>query len=78
MPSQPYSTSTAAEAVRLLPWAEVKKIVQLSKPRVYAKMRLGTFPLPLKLSANGRVAWLETEIMDWIATLPRAMGKAAE
>lgn len=44
----------------------VEKRTGLARSTIYQKMQEGLFPRPIRL--NGRaVAWLETEINDWIA-----------
>jgi prophage regulatory protein len=58
-------------AVRLLSWVEVQKIVPLSRSTVWRRIRDGRFPVPLQISP-GRVAWLEQEILAWLAAQNRA------
>jgi prophage regulatory protein len=38
----------------------------LSRAFIYDAVRLGTFPAPIKISAN-RVAWRSSQIDSWIA-----------
>jgi predicted DNA-binding transcriptional regulator AlpA len=40
---------------------------------LWRAIRRGAFPAPMKLS-RGVVAWREDEVLDWIATRPRAGG----
>lgn len=40
---------------------------------LYRLMRDGRFPLRVKVAARGRSAWIESEIIDWIRSLPRAI-----
>lgn len=60
---------SAAEKVRerLLPRAEVERLVGFKRTAIYAKMASGTFPLPLRDPESGSVRWLESEIAAWIA-----------
>ena len=57
---------------RLLPWPQVKQRIPLSRTTVWRRVRDGRFPRPLQISA-GRVAWLESEIVDWIAEQQRTL-----
>lgn len=53
---------------------EVVTVTRLSKPTIYKLVRVGDFPTQLRLGEN-RVAWLQSEVMDWIdqrATARRA------
>jgi prophage regulatory protein len=59
------------ESLRLLDWPGVKaKGVPYSRMHVDRLERDGNFPVRLQLSAN-RVAWVESEIDDWILSRPR-------
>jgi len=44
---------------------EVKTLTTLSRSTIYKKVAEGTFPAPIKLGDRA-VAWLETEIVNWI------------
>ena len=44
---------------------EVEAITGLSRSTIYAKMENGTFPKPIKLSVRS-VAWVASEVTDWI------------
>ncbi len=50
---------------------EVTRITALSRSTIYQAIHDGRFPKPLKTGARG-VAWLEQEVLDWIAARPRA------
>ena len=58
---------------RILRRREVERLTLLSKASIYRLMRLGTFPMPLKLGQRA-VAWRADEIHEWIASRPRATG----
>jgi prophage regulatory protein len=45
---------------------EVERLTTLSRSRIYALMQQGTFPKPISLGKMS-VAWLESEIQEWIA-----------
>lgn len=47
---------------------EVKRFVGMSVPTMYARMKLGTFPPPVRIGTNS-VAWRESDLRDWQATL---------
>ena len=56
---------------RLLRRPEVEERVRLSSSRIYALMKMGRFPRPLRI-ADQAVAWRESAIEEWIATRPLA------
>lgn len=56
---------------------ELSKLIGLSKPTIYRKIKSKHFPRPVKLSTR-RVAWRLPEINDWISNLPKAGGEADE
>ncbi len=49
----------------------------LSRSTIYQKIAEGTFPAPIRLSAQA-VGWLSHEIDDWIEQRIRASRMAAE
>ena len=55
---------------KLIKLHEVKRITSLSRSTIYQAIIDGRFPKPFKTGARG-VAWLEQEVLDWIATRPR-------
>lgn len=54
--------------MRLLTLKQVRDRVTLSKPEIYRRMGCGEFPKQIKLGA-ARVAWLESDIENWISNL---------
>jgi len=50
---------------RLLRRPEVQATTGLSRSSIYAKMELGAFPKPIRLGQRA-VAWIESEIQDWL------------
>ena len=50
---------------RFLRLAEVKKLTSLSKSAIYVKIANHEFPRPVSLSPQC-VAWVESEIIDWM------------
>ncbi len=60
---------------RLLPIAEVKKVVGLSGATIYRKIADGSFPRPCKQGT--RSLWVSSEVDTWIATVieSRDMGQ---
>ena len=56
---------------RLLSRKELERKVALSRVSIDAKMVEGTFPLPLRTEKQS-VAWRESDIDGWIASLPTA------
>jgi predicted DNA-binding transcriptional regulator AlpA len=56
---------------RLLSKSQVLALVPVSGPCLWAMMRRGEFPRSRRLGAgSNRVAWLESEVLAWIAALP--------
>ena len=51
---------------RLIRKPELQSITGLSDPTIYRLEKQGRFPQRIKLGGNS-VAWIEAEIMDWIA-----------
>lgn len=62
---------TAGLSDRLLKRDEVEAITTLSKTSIYAKVKTGEFPEPMRLGGRA-VAWRESEVLAWIAKLQRA------
>ena len=56
---------------RLLKRREVEAITGLSRAAIYARMKVFTFPLPVRLGPNP-VAWRESEVQEWIGGLSKA------
>jgi prophage regulatory protein len=54
----------------LLILPEVQAITRLSKPTIYKMVKEGKFPRQLQIGEN-RVAWLKSDITDWIGSRPR-------
>lgn len=63
--------TTDAPPPRLLRLALVEERTSLRKSAIYAGIRAGTFPRPVRLSANA-VAWREFEVTAWIESRPAA------
>ena len=61
---------------RLINRAEVCSRVSLCKASVYKRMSVGEFPRPISIG-GGRVAWLESDIDQWIAERLADAGRAA-
>lgn len=59
------------EPTKLLRLPEVELTTGLKKSAIYQRVKLGTFPPPLKLGIKA-VAWRSDEVQKWIADLPRA------
>ena len=61
----------------LLTRPEVERRTGLSRSTIYRKMRDGTFPVPVKVSARA-VRWRESEICAYVDARPRSYGETAE
>lgn len=46
---------------------EVVQKISLSQSTIYAMIAKGAFPKPFELTP-GRVAWIEEDVDDWLAT----------
>ena len=60
---------------RLLTRQQVEEYCGLSRSTIYRMMREQppAFPTPIKISRRS-VRWKESEILEWLATRPRATG----
>lgn len=62
-----------SKLIRLVPWAELKEIVPFSLSQLRRMENAGSFPRRIQLNVDGRkVAWLETELLEWINARQRA------
>ena len=61
----------------LLTRPEVERRTGLSRSTIYRKMRDGTFPVPLKVSARA-VRWRERDIRAYVDSRPRSYGETAQ
>ncbi|HCG5913275.1 AlpA family phage regulatory protein [Vibrio parahaemolyticus] len=52
---------------------EILKAIGVSRATIYRWMAAGTFPSSIDVS-EGRVAWYEHEIKEWIESRPRTQG----
>jgi prophage regulatory protein len=53
----------------------VEQMTGLSRSTIYAKMAEGEFPEARRVSAQA-VAWLMSEVLEWMRALPKAGRKA--
>ncbi|CCG40109.1 helix-turn-helix transcriptional regulator [Magnetospirillum molischianum] len=51
---------------RFLRLPEVLSKVGLSRATVYAKIKDGDFPAPLRLFGGPYVAWKQTDVLNWM------------
>lgn len=61
---------------RLLKRAEVSKITTLGKTSLYELMKAGEFPKPINIGGR-RVAWLQSDVENWITDRLAQAGRAA-
>ena len=59
-------THEALSTERFLRLPEVKRLTGLGATSIYARINDGTFPKPISLGGRS-VAWLHSEIQQWIA-----------
>ena len=60
---------------QLLTMHEVIAATRLSRSTIYSEMRKGRFPVAVKIGKA--VRWRTTQINEWLAVLPEAMGDLA-
>lgn len=70
------TATTPSNTTALLKRREVERLTLLSRSQIYALMKQGEFPTPIRLSSMS-VAWIETEIHGWIANRIADSRKAA-
>ncbi|EMH2964040.1 AlpA family phage regulatory protein [Burkholderia multivorans] len=58
-------TSTSTQPIAILRRKAVEQITGLSKSSIYAGIQNGTFPIPIRLTANS-VGWVSHEIQNWL------------
>jgi len=58
---------------RLLRLPDVERLTSLKRSAIYNRINRGEFPQPLSISARCSV-WRESEIVAWMAALPRGVG----
>ncbi len=58
---------------RLMRLPEVVQVVGLSRTTIYDRVAKGTFPAPMQLGPAS-VAWVQSEVNEWIKSLPRTRG----
>lgn len=54
-------------ALSILRRRQVEKRVGLTRSPLYARIKAGTFPKPVKLGNGRAVGWIEAEIDAWLA-----------
>ena len=59
------SPSPLQSGDRLLDLSELKRIYPKSTSGIYAEIRAGKFPAPVRIGPN-RVAWIEQQVLDYI------------
>lgn len=54
---------------------QVEHLVQLSRSTIYAAVKAGTFPAPVRIGARA-VAWRVSEVEQWLEARPLARATA--
>lgn len=54
--------------LRLISMADLRPVkgIDYSRPHYYRLIKAGQFPKPIHCGRNGKIAFLESEIDDWI------------
>ena len=63
----------ANDSVVLFEKLEPEFGIQYGKVQLWRLQRAGKFPLAIKLTDGGRVAWWRSEIVAWLRSRPRAL-----
>jgi prophage regulatory protein len=56
--------NTTIESRRMIRLSDVSDMVGLKHTAIYAKIKKGTFPAPIKIGYASR--WIESEVKKWI------------
>jgi predicted DNA-binding transcriptional regulator AlpA len=59
---------------RLIFKSELLRLIGVSYGSIFSWMRAGKFPLAIEVGPGGRsckIAWIRTEVEEWLATRPR-------
>ena len=67
--SSPIRQSLATKA--LARRRQVEQLVQLSRSTIYANVKAGTFPAPIRIGARA-VAWRLSDVEAWLEARPLA------
>lgn len=54
---------------------QVEQLVQLSRSTIYAAVKAGTFPAPVRIGARA-VAWRVADVEQWLEARPLASARA--
>ncbi|MFC6671824.1 helix-turn-helix transcriptional regulator [Marinobacterium aestuariivivens] len=54
------------EYQRLLRLAAVLEVTGQARSTLYLRIQQGEFPKPIKLGNSRSVAWVESEVQDWV------------
>ena len=60
--------------LRLLTLRDVMGVTAMSRSAIYAGMAAGAFPQPIRMGARA-VRWIESEVIEFIASRPRGGSK---
>ena len=64
--------------VNILSYRALEAAGHGSRKTIWLKVKQGKFPPPIDIG-NGRVGWLESEILEWLESRPVAnIGKSSE
>ena len=61
---QSHEVITKVKLVRFIRLPELMQIVGLGKTTIYARIKMGEFPRPVKIGGRA-VGWVESEIIQW-------------
>ncbi len=67
----PHRLQDARRNPKLLRLPEAIEMTSMSKTQIYALIAAGEFPRPIRVGARA-VRWIESEVLDFIASRPRA------
>jgi predicted DNA-binding transcriptional regulator AlpA len=68
------STPTPRDSIRLIFKPELLELIGVSYGSIFSWMRAGKFPIAREIGPSGRgtrIAWVESEILEWLAARPQ-------
>ena len=68
------SPGEISDAERMLRLPSVLNLTALSRASIYAGVKAGTFPAPVKLSVRA-VAWRQADLSRWLASRTAAVAR---
>jgi predicted DNA-binding transcriptional regulator AlpA len=73
-------SKTPTQPIKLLTRGEVLELVGVSYPAIFGWVKEGKFPpgRTIGVGKKGHIAWLESEVIDWIMSRPLRYPKGSK